>query len=197
MRMIREEITMLPDFFKYPKIPRYENQLFTISEKIDGSNGLVHIDKDTGHISAGCRTRWLVNDGSKSWDNQGFGQWVLDHSSELKALGSGYHYGEWYGKSINRNYGLPSQKFMLFHSERYEDIELPLCVELETIIHSDIMPDDLDMYKTYYSKVMVANGSYHVPDFKQPEGLVIRNQLTNGLMKVIIPEFEDKPKRRR
>lgn len=167
----------------YPKIPRYENQLFTVSEKIDGSNGLIYISADGG-IVAGSRNNWLIDDGSNKWDNHGFGQWVKENEVDLQLLGSGMHYGEWYGKSINRNYGLKDRRFMLFNRQRYQVI--PECCEIETVLLTDIDFPTLSLLVNHRMHLLITEGSIHVPGFPKPEGLIIRNQLTNHLMKYII-----------
>lgn len=44
---------------------------------------------------------------------------------ELLKLGKGYHYGEWWGKGIQRGYGLEEKRFSLFNVSRWIDgIEL-------------------------------------------------------------------------
>ena len=103
-----------PEFQGFRKIARLSRDAI-ISEKIDGTNGLIYID-ETGNIFAGSRNRWLWNsiEPEKMINNHGFGLWVKDNQEELKKLGKGYHYGEFWGKGIQRGYGLEEKRFSLF-----------------------------------------------------------------------------------
>lgn len=113
----------------FPKIPRIGSDI-VVTEKIDGTNGLIRIDSmqddrypdvpvlaelpdDELVIRAGSRNRWLT---SPSDDNFGFARWVLDHGWELRHLGPGHHYGEWWGHGIQRGYDAPrgERYFSLF-----------------------------------------------------------------------------------
>lgn len=195
------------EFHSYPKIPRYENETFTLSEKIDGSNGVININDD-GKIIAGSRTQWLIGQDSKgrNIDNHGFRQWVADHHDDLLKLGVGTHYGEWYGNKINRKYGLDHNRFMLFNRTRYEsniskqmaiqsicpgtpstrDELFPSCCELETVLMDNVCFNALPDLVREFCKSFITNGSRHVPGFKNPEGLIVRSNLRGTLYKVII-----------
>ncbi len=134
------------DFTEFPKIPRLSRDC-TITEKIDGTNGVISIrhaepwqDADgikthmplpfefgldcqcraagvEVYIRAGSRTRWLEHSGKG--DNFGFGNWVMNHAHELAALGVGSHYGEWWGLGIQRGYGQTRKRFSLFNTSRW------------------------------------------------------------------------------
>src|SRR3990167_7318904 len=65
------------DFVTYRKIPRWSREV-VITEKIDGTNGVIHFDED-GIMSVGSRSRWL--EGSN--DNHGFAKWAREHEEEL------------------------------------------------------------------------------------------------------------------
>lgn len=79
------------DIFKgYGKIPRWENERYFGTEKIDGTNACVVVTEE-GEIYAQSRTRLLtIHD-----DNFGFCNWVMYHKDELLKLGVGHHFGEW------------------------------------------------------------------------------------------------------
>jgi len=195
------------EFHSYPKIPRYSNETFTISEKIDGSNGVIKID-EVGNIIAGSRTQWLVGLDAKgrNLENHGFRQFVADNHDELLKLGVGTHYGEWYGSKINRNYGLDHNKFMLFNRNRYEaaihkqqtiesicpgelsnpDDLFPACVTIETILCDNISFDELSYAVANSLDALNDYGSAHVQGFMKPEGLIVRSNLRGTLYKVII-----------
>jgi len=181
---------MVPEFKAYPKTPRLEQETYIISEKIDGTNGILHITKcpDTGlsTIIPGSRSKWLLNDGSRSWDNHGFGQWVADNKEELSKLPEGIHYGEWYGKGINRNYGLSDRRFMLFNFHRYANLDvLPSVVELETVLEEGISPTRLAEAVRKHKMDLLTAGSLHVPGFIRTEGLIIRSRLSAKVYKEV------------
>lgn len=179
----------MESFPAYPKTKRLESETITISEKIDGTNGLIrvrtHLD-GTKDILAGSRSKWLFTDGTKTWDNHGFGQWVRDNELELSKLPDGDHYGEWYGRGINRNYGMKDRKFMLFNRERYVNLEeIPNCVELETVLFNNASIYGIDVVINGLEIEMDEKGSTHVPGFDRPEGLILRFKLAGKVYKEI------------
>mgnify|MGYP003395861794 CR=1 FL=1 len=97
----------LVQFTEFPKIPRWSRNII-ITEKIDGTNGVVYVGVD-GSVLAGSRTRWIIPE----QDNHGFAKWVKAHEIELRELGVGYHHGEWWGNGINRSYALGQGEFAL------------------------------------------------------------------------------------
>jgi hypothetical protein len=117
-------------------------------------------------IGAGSRTR-LITPG-KTTDNFGFAAWVYANARELVKLGPGRHFGEWYGKGIQRGYGLDEKRFALFHTHGVQ--ELPACVsvvprlyegEFNTLVVSD------------YMHILQTYGSRAVPGYMNPEGIVV------------------------
>src|SRR5690606_23517611 len=73
---------------------------------------------DLGGIYAGSRNRWLTPDK----DNFGFARWVAERAEALiPVLGPGLHYGEWWGKGIQRGYGVENKRFSLFNTARWAD----------------------------------------------------------------------------
>lgn len=110
-------------FQGFGKIPRLTALKMTITEKIDGTNACVVVDEH-GTVSAQSRTRVIV----PGDDNYGFAAWVEAHADELRQLGQGYHFGEWYGKGIQRGYGLLDRRFALFNVSRWQHVEArPVC----------------------------------------------------------------------
>ena len=122
------------EFQPFPKMARLNREM-VISEKIDGTNAQVFItpiskdsqdpfciaywygpDASTWGLYAGSRNRWLQPGKS---DNYGFAAWVLANVEELKKLGPGRHFGEWFGRGIQRNYGLTERRFSLFNVARW------------------------------------------------------------------------------
>ncbi len=169
-------------FKKWPKTLRWENETFTITEKIDGTNACVVIlpdkrYKDGYNIFAQSRTRIIT----PKDDNYGFAAFVKAHQNELLALGAGYHYGEWWGQGINRNYGLKERRFSLFDVNRYLEVELPSCCHLVPLIKDVIdLPIDLSEVDTFVDYVvdnMQTSGSIAVPGFINPEGIIVQSNL--------------------
>jgi hypothetical protein len=125
--------TETPQFTAFPKMARLSRECI-ITEKIDGTNASVFIRElpdnevmPTGSpvvacvgnllIYAGSRTRWITPED----DNFGFAAWVRDNADELRKLGVGRHFGEWWGSGIQRKYGLDHRRFSLFNTLRWHE----------------------------------------------------------------------------
>lgn len=224
--------TIIPstlDFNAWPKTPRlYRDAIAT--EKLDGSNAQVailpatprEIEESNKHalaafmdpasptgyylMFAGSRNRWVT----PSSDNYGFAAWVLENHLALKQLGEGRHFGEWWGRGINRNYGLTERRFSLFNTIRWclhnatpERIPngnptapvkyqqpLPQCVGLVPVIERGTFCSAL--VETAIARLML-EGSHAAPGFRNPEGIVVFHTAANHGFKVLI-ENDDKPK---
>jgi hypothetical protein len=119
------------------------------------------------YIYAGSRTRWIKP--GKTSDNYGFAAWVQDHVEELAKLGAGRHFGEWWGKGIQRGYGLDERRFSLFDSSgRYDD--RPDCVHVVPELYRGV-------FQTGRVEVMLdalrVMGSCAAPGYMNPEGIVV------------------------
>lgn len=154
-----------------------------ITEKIDGTNAQIYITDD-GRFYTGSRTRWITPEN----DNFGFAAWAHENKEELMKLGPGRHFGEWWGRGIQRNYGLEDRRFSLFNVSRWHlygtepkqipsadprvikmQEALPACVGLVPILYqgefttgacSDALTD------------LRYGGSQASPGFAKPEGIV-------------------------
>jgi len=176
-----------PKFQRFKSIPRLSRECI-ITEKIDGSNGIIYIDKNN-NIFAGSRNRWLwgsIQDKIYN-DNHGFAQWVKQNKEELLKLGKGIHYGEWYGYKINRNYKLNHNRFALFNREKWNPNNIPECCEVVPILYKGIFDID-SIQKTL--KQLEKNGSLAVPGFMNPEGIVIYHKTSGQLFKKTIKNDE-------
>lgn len=165
---------MKPEFQGWPKIPRWQNESYVITEKIDGTNGCIIIT-EYGDIFAQSRSRIL--DETSEGDNYGFCKWVNGNKAELLKLGVGYHYGEWWGHGINRNYGLMERRFSLFNIWHPD---IPECGSRVPVIE-----------KTLERAIARLNelGSQAAPGFMDPEGLVMSATQNRGVRyKYIINE---------
>lgn len=165
---------MIAEFKAWPKIPRWDNEGYVITEKIDGSNGCIVIT-DSGDIFAQSRTRIL--DESSAGDNYGFCKWVNGNKDDLLCLGIGYHYGEWWGQGINRNYGLKERRFSLFNIWLKDG---PECLHKVPVIEKT--------YEKAWDRLMEL-GSQAAPGFMKPEGFVMSATQNRGVRyKVLINE---------
>lgn len=168
-----------PDFRPFPKIARL-NREWIITEKIDGTNALVHVGED-GTVRAGSRSRWI----EPGDDNFGFAWWVHNNVDELRRLGHGYHYGEWWGAGIQRRYGLTERRFSLFNVSRWSDPKTrPACchvvpvLTLNTVCITEAAEAAVLRLGQY--------GSVAAPGFMRPEGIVCFHTASGALFKVTL-----------
>lgn len=170
-----------PEFRGFPKIYRYSRDCI-ITEKIDGTNGVIYIDEQN-NIFAGSRSRFLwgsIQDEIHN-DNHGFAQWVKANKEELMKLGIGYHYGEYWGCGIQRGYGIKEKRFSLFNVSRWRDDTVrPKCCSIVPILFEGAFTTEhihqaLDGLRQYGSKAS--------PSFMKPEGIVIYHTQSNYLFK--------------
>jgi hypothetical protein len=197
------------DFTDFPNMARLSRECI-ITEKIDGTNAQIYIaplsanepipehslgvfdlDGALHYMAAGSRTRWITPQD----DNFGFAGWVARNFDQLKTLGAGRHFGEWWGAGIQRKYGIGEKRFSLFNVSRWclhgtepqripsadprivkmQDV-LPACVGLVPVLYRGIFTTDaveaaLDDLRT--------NGSKAAPGFMKPEGVVCFHTAAN------------------
>lgn len=186
-------------FQAWPKIPRWENEKFFFTEKIDGTNACIIISSDPEivekpittvksknpdqpnlFIFAQSRTR-LIYPGD---DNFGFAAWVKENAHELVKLGEGYHYGEWWGKGIQRGYDIEEKRFSLFNTKRWgpHNPTTPQCVSVVPTIHASTLEEA--------HQKLVEGGSLAAPGYMNVEGIVMYMYQTDQYYKHII----NKPK---
>lgn len=191
-------------FQEWPKIARL-NRDCIITEKIDGTNGAiifsdvneafpalpddmilannVGIVPSEGNVVCWVQSRTRI---ISPWnDNHGFARWVYDNIQSLyEDLGIGIHFGEWWGSGIQRGYGLSKGEkyFSLFNTKRWEGVEF----KTPHLNHVPVL------YKGPFSTTMV-NGwvdalregnSIMVPDYDNPEGVVVYHTASATMYKV-------------
>ena len=166
------------DFIGFPKMARLSREII-ITEKLDGTNAQIYITDD-GQFFTGSRTRWITPED----DNHGFSRWAHENKNELLKLGPGRHFGEWWGKGIQRGYGINEKRFSLFNVKRwYENLELPKCCRIVPIlaaINFDNMieyPDDFGI--NAIMGMLKRDGSFAAPGYMNPEGIVIFHTAAN------------------
>ncbi len=191
-------------FIPFPKIPRL-NRTVVVTEKIDGTNACVVIEKadplsliqpdkcvrvfleDGSILDIGAQSRnRIITPGGD--DNFGFAKWVQENATELAKLGIGHHYGEWWGKGIQREYGLNERRFSLFNTARWGETR-PACCHVVPV---------LKVWNTFEGadsaiRDLRAYGSIAAPGFMNPEGVVAFHSASGQMFKVLI-ENDDKPK---
>ena len=183
-------------FTPFPKMARLQREVI-VTEKIDGTNAQIHITDD-GKMLFGSRTRWIT----PGDDNFGFARWATDHKDELMQLGPGRHFGEWWGRGIQRNYGLSYRRFSLFNVSRWcphgevpkaiptadprnvklQDM-LPACCHLVPILWQGLF------YYCWPENILTRlrkEGSHAAPGFDRPEGIVLFHVAGNVGFKMTI-----------
>lgn len=173
------------EFVPFPKIPRLKRGCI-ITEKLDGTNAQVVVGED-GSVRAGSRNRWITPEN----DNFGFAAWVKQHEDELRLLGAGQHFGEWWGVGIQRGYGLHERRFSLFNVGRWSDDAVrPECCGVVPVLNTGdftttIVDETLDALKE--------SGSVAAPGFMKPEGIIVFMTASRHLYKVLA-ENDNEPK---
>ena len=174
----------VPGFIEFPKIARLAREC-VVTEKIDGTNGIVCITEE-GEVFAGSRSQWIT----PAQDNYGFAKWVEGNKAELLKLGPGYHYGEWWGQGIQRNYSLREKRFSLFNVSRWaDDAVRPACCHVVPVLARDLF--DAPALGLKCLKKLKEEGSVVAPGFMKPEGIIIFHVAANLLFKKTIEKDEE------
>lgn len=172
-----------PEFKSFESISRLKRGC-AITEKIDGTNGLIWIDDNVSEVHAGSRNKWVTPQD----DNAGWAKWVEDLAEELKRLGPGYHYGEWWGGGIQRRYGLKEKRFSLFNTGRWlqdgvRHSDVPECCHIVPLLYvGDFSTDTVEACL----EKLRTEGSIAAPGFMNPEGVVVYMTQARKLFKVTL-----------
>ncbi|MGW6949000.1 RNA ligase family protein [Streptomyces xanthophaeus] len=190
----RERAALLEGFTftPWPKTARLFRDI-VITEKIDGTNAAIHI-ADDGRVAAQSRNRLITPEN----DNYGFAGWVHENAADLAyILGPGIHFGEWWGRGIQRGYGLEDRRFSLFNSGRWSAVD-----ESGTSMYDRAEQSDLCGLVTVvpvleagvFSEARILDvleelkrgGSFAAPGFMNPEGICIYHTQTRGVLKATL-----------
>jgi hypothetical protein len=185
----------MKQFVGFPKIYRLNREII-VTEKLDGTNAQVTIcegtpedpciitswvDGDTGVtlvMYAGSRNRWVT----PKADNYGFAQWVTDNAEDLKGLGVGSHFGEWWGRGIQRGYNKKEREFSLFNVSRW-GTDRPSCCSVVPIIYQGLF--DQAIINGCVERLRKL-GSIAAPGFTHAEGIVIFHTQGGFALKVTL-----------
>lgn len=161
-------------FRAWPKTPRIENKKEFYTEKIDGTNACIVIHEDQLYTQS--RNRMIV----PGDDNHGFAKWAYENRDELKQLGEGYHYGEWWGQGVGRNYGMKEKVFSLFNTKRWgpHNPNTPACCRVVPTIHANSLEEA--------RKQLIEGGSLAAPGFMNVEGVIVYEYNSDTYWKSII-----------
>lgn len=176
------------EFEAFPKIPRL-NRGMVVTEKIDGTNAAVVIETDgegNYEVGAQSRKRLITPDD----DNFGFARWVNDNAEALAAtLGPGRHFGEWWGRGIQRRYGLSEKRFSLFNTSRWHADDLAAVPNLGVVpvlaagnFSHDLIAGCVSDLRRF--------GSIAAPGFMDPEGVVVWLSAARLSFKVMVKNDE-------
>ena len=194
------------EFKPWGKTPRLFRDI-VITEKIDGSNSAiiierattdgepnaiahVHVDGITYTVGAQSRNRIITPGGAN--DNHGFAAFV-EHNAEalVETLGVGRHYGEWWGQGIQKRYPVNYRVFSLFNTERYRDLFEPLRMPDGREAFLESVPV---LYEGEFSEAAILgalhvlrdSGSVATPLCKNPEGIVVFHTQSRQVYKVTL-----------
>ena len=184
------------EFVGFQKIPRLSREVI-ITEKIDGTNAQLFVADDRAPITlqsgrvvpflCGSRNRWIFPEN----DNRGFAKWAYENAaSVLELLGPGRHFGEWWGKGIQRGYGLNEKRFSLFNTTRWADQPLPPGCFVVPTLYTGLF-DTKNILEVM--GLLLADGSAAAPGYNKPEGIVVFHTAGNCMFKKTI-EHDEQPK---
>lgn len=182
-------------FKAWPKIPRVENKKEFYTEKIDGTNACIIIcplprnenhPKPTHYWYEADASAWAIYTQSRNRlitpedDNFGFARWVAANTEELKKLGEGYHYGEWWGQGVGRTYDMKEKVFSLFNTKRWgsHNPNTPTCCRVVPTIHAATTEEA--------KQKLIEGGSLAAPGYMNVEGVVVYEYNTDSYWKAII-----------
>lgn len=187
-------------FKSWPKTGRLFRDI-VITEKIDGTNAAIHIQEMTGGFNGCPEAYTVVVNGIRyaiaaqsrkrlitpQQDNYGFARWVYDNAEQLvKILGPGLHFGEWWGKGIQRGYGIPGKVFSLFNTEKWKGIGEKVgdhYINSVPVLYEG--PFDLQEINRAL-KDLKGYGSYASFLYPDPEGICIYHKQANTIFKVTL-----------
>lgn len=187
-------------FHPWPSTPRLFRDV-VITEKIDGENVALHIqeveDPDWDepwplirhagkwyYVAAQTRKKLLPYD---EMYRSSFGRWVIANSySIFEALGTGTHFGEWWGKGIKRGYGRGHNCLSLFNTARWNNLNRVIggvvLTSVPVIYEGPMTTIRVRIAVNYLKRV----GSVAAPGYMNPEGVCVYQKASDTISKVTI-----------
>ena len=188
---------VMSNYASFPSIERLENIYCVISEKVDGTNGLIEINEvfPVGEpkeiqIRFGSRNRYITFNN----DNADFANFFRHYEARFKDVAADIIlkelevsgetltecqeqyplriYGEWFGSGIQRGYGLKDKFFMpfsTFYAEKLIEYQVPNIVKPNIMYTGKFNKLTADMCMN----TLAIHGSGIIKDYKRPEGIVI------------------------
>lgn len=204
------------EFTEWPKTKRLFRDI-VVTEKLDGTNSAIHISRvpqmgasefpeeslfvivDDVIYAVTAQSRKRIITPGKTTDNYGFAGWVYDNAAELvRILGEGLHFGEWWGRGIQRGYGLDGKVFSLFNTERWFKTGDDGLDSMSTRAELSSLAGQIRAVPVLYSgpfrEASIVNaldrlrltGSMAAPGFMNPEGICVYHTQTRGVFKVTL-----------
>ena len=136
------------------------------------------------NVGAQSRNRLLGLD--KGQDNAGFAKWVSDNAHTLVAdLGPGRHFGEWWGKGIQRGYGLDHKRFSLFNTAAWWEVEALFGFSTPNLtVVPRLYEGGADTATVeWVAKLLAETGSAAAPGFMNPEGVCVYHTASRQVFK--------------
>lgn len=204
----------MAEFVGYSKTPRLYREVI-ITEKIDGTNACLLIEEDpygvvvdsdpdrTAVVVEGSRVTYLYAQSRNKFitpdkDNYGFAAWVSENAETLaRILGPGRWYGEWWGKGIQRGYGMDFKVFSLFSGEEARllkrhggvlDFDMVKAMDqinlrFVPLVKTGVLSDDL--VEGSLSKLR-SQGSLASYGYSNPEGIIVYHKDAGKVFKVLL-----------
>ena len=115
-------------------------------------------------------------------DGSYLAEYLLSKGHEVRKLGSGYHYGEWWGHKIQRGYGLKHRVFSLFQTRCKE---LPQCVNTVPCLGQTNFSDLKNTIQNLWLEKMSWCAKEQGVDYESCEGFIVLSALTGIRYKVV------------
>lgn len=209
------------EFVEWPKTRRLFRDI-VVTEKLDGTNSAVHLTpiadweadlistvpgEGSLHVVEVDGVQWAVTAQSrkriitpgKTTDNYGFAAWVCDNAADLvRILGEGLHFGEWWGRGIQRGYGLEERRFSLFNISRWRTVDEERGTSMVQRAEQSDLIGQIESVPVIYSGTFSDPditralsdlrdfGSYAAPGFRNPEGICVYHTQTRSVFKVTL-----------
>lgn len=209
----------MAEFRKWPETTRLFRDI-VVTEKIDGTNSAIHVEQGSAYSNPAAvfdaypLRSGEVWDGQHVWrvvaqsrnriitpesDNFGFAAWVHANALDLASLlGPGLHFGEWWGRGIQRRYGMDEKRFSLFNTSRWtgevvaqsnKDYDGSVVyldggsISAVPVLYEGVFSEQRIFDALYTLEV---NGSVAAPGFMKPEGVCIYHTKTKLIQKVTL-----------